>query len=72
MDQHSLDTLRRADRESERVLLRFDDGSEVEARIREIDWDGHRTMTYMDLNGACGIITVDLDRIESVTILTAR
>ncbi len=72
MDQNSLDALRRADRESERVRLRFDDGSEVEARIREMDWDRHQAMTYMDMNGACGIITVDLDRIVSVTLLTER
>jgi transcriptional antiterminator Rof (Rho-off) len=67
MDQRSRDNLERADRESEVVRLRFDDGSVVEARIRDVDWHGHRTITYLDMDSACCAFTADLDRIAQVS-----
>lgn len=58
--------LEQADRNSEPVRLVFSDGTAAMVRIRDIDWHRHRTLTYMDLNGACGTRIVPLDEIATV------
>jgi hypothetical protein len=60
------ETLKRADRHSEPVRVTFRDGGEVTVRIRELDWHNHHTVTYMDMDGACGIRVARLEDIVSV------
>lgn len=60
------ESLIRADRDSRPVRLIFQDGGRVTARIRDLDWDNHHTLTYMDMDGACGIRVAGLDEILAV------
>jgi hypothetical protein len=61
------EALRDADRHSRPVRLAFRDGGRVTARIRDIDWDVHQALTYMDLDGACGTRVAPLeDIVEAV------
>jgi hypothetical protein len=65
------DALSRADRESRPVRLVFHDGTRADARIRDLDRDKHGTLTYMDMDDACGAKVVRLADIASVEIAEA-
>jgi hypothetical protein len=58
--------LRAVDRESAPVTLVFADGSAVRARIRDVDWERHRVVTYLDEDRSCCAFTADLDSIADV------
>jgi hypothetical protein len=63
------DALRTADRESRPVRLVFRDGSRATARIRDLDRERHQTLTFMDMDDACGARVVRLEDIAAVEIL---
>lgn len=66
MKSSSQNILREADRLSRPVRLTFRDGQSAEVRVRDVDWETHRTLTYQDLDNACGMFVVSLDDIEDV------
>lgn len=66
MDPNVENALRHADRESLPVRLTFHDGTTALARIRDVDWDRHRVLTFIDMDNACRAATVDLDHIAAV------
>ena len=66
MSSESEANLQHADRHSETVRLVFRDGTAVTARIRDVEWETHRTLTYLDMDGLCGARIVSLDEIASV------
>ena len=66
MEPEAEQALREADRESAPVTLAFADGATVRARIRDVDWERHRVVTYLDEDRSCCAFTAELDSIVDV------